>query len=60
MQALSVLLEDESLAPEQRTVMLKDAIDKLLTRHPQLWEDPLYQVLIEQLGCSAQPIAPQP
>jgi hypothetical protein len=55
-----VLLEDESLTPEQRTAMLKDAMDKLLTRHPQLWEDPMYQVFIEQLGCSAQPMAPQP
>ena len=47
LQALSVSLEDESLDQETRQGMMHDVLNKLVQQNPALWEDPLYQAMLE-------------
>ena len=54
LQALSAIEEDESMQPEMRAAALKQLIGKFLVRSPQLWDDPLYQAVIEYTGNSFQ------
>ena len=53
-QALSVSLEDESLDQETRQGMMRDVLSRLVQQSPVLWEDPLYQTLLEH----GRPISP--
>ncbi len=59
-QALASSAEEGNLGPEATAAALKALMGRLLMRSPHLWEDPLYQAVIEHTGNSFQAMKSHP